>query len=513
MGARRRQTSSRVPWLVLPALVLASTAAVSIPARPAAAAVGFGKSVLQGEGSDLITSLQFGPDGRLYVAQVDGLIKAYKITRTGANKYSVQSTQTISLIRSIPNRDDDGKPNPNVTGRLVTGLLVVGTAARPVIYVASSDPRIGGGADNPGLDTNLDTNSGIVSRLSWDGTAWKKADLVRGLPRSEKDHATNGLQLDPVTNTLYLAVGGNTNKGAPSANFAYLPEYALSGAILSIDLGAIGDSTYDLPTLNDDTRAGNPDANDPFGGNDGKNQARLVTGGPVQIYSPGYRNPYDLLITRSGRMYTVDNDSNAGWGEIPIKEGPQGTCTNQVNEPGVTDPDGLYRITKGFYAGHANPTRGNKANTFNSNAQSPVPAANPIECDYQKAGTQNKALTVFDTSTNGLDEYTASNFSGAMKGDLLTAAHGNVIWRLKLNNTGTSVTLKEQLFTTPKARPLDVTAQGDGEVFPGTIWVGGFASGEILVFEPNDFGGADPTCSGADNPTLDEDSDGYSNAD
>lgn len=120
---------------------------------------------------------------------------------------------------------------------------------------------------------------------------------------------------------------------------------------------------------------------------------------------------------------------------------------------------------------------------------------------------------MFDTSTNGLEEYTASNFSGAMKGDLLAAAHGNIIWRLKLDSTGTSVTLKQQLFTTPNARPLDVTAQGDDDVFPGTVWVAGFASGEILVFEPNDFGGADPNCTGADNPSLDEDGDGYSNAD
>ena len=45
----------------------------------------------------------------------------------------------------MPNHNDDGTLNPSVTARLVTGLLVTGTAANPVIYVASSDPRIGGG--------------------------------------------------------------------------------------------------------------------------------------------------------------------------------------------------------------------------------------------------------------------------------------------------------------------------------------------------------------------------------
>ena len=91
-------------------------------------------------------------------------------------------------------------------------------------------------------------------------------------------HATNGLQLDPSTHTLYVAQGGNTNMGAPSAGFGGTAEYALSAAVLSIDLSAITNPPYDLPTLNDLTRAGNPDPNDPFGGNDGLNQAEIVPG-------------------------------------------------------------------------------------------------------------------------------------------------------------------------------------------------------------------------------------------
>ena len=83
------------------------------------------------------------------------------------------------------------------------------------------------------------------------------------------------------------------------------------------------------------------------------NQAKLVPGGPVQVYSPGYRNPYDLLITTSGRMYTVDNGPNADWGDVPIGEGPGGNATNQQNEPGVTYGDGLHFISgPGFYGGH-----------------------------------------------------------------------------------------------------------------------------------------------------------------
>ena len=184
---------------------------------------GFGKSTLAQTTLANPTSLQFGPDGRLYVAQQDGTIKIFTVARSVANSYAVTATQTITSIRDLPNHDDNGELNPSVTGRLVTGLLVVGTASQPVIFVTSSDPRIGGGAGENN-ELNLDTNSGILSRLSWSGSQWIKTDLVRGLPRSEENHTANGLAINPVSNTLYIAQGGNTNKGAPAYNFALLPE-------------------------------------------------------------------------------------------------------------------------------------------------------------------------------------------------------------------------------------------------------------------------------------------------
>ena len=273
--------------VVLLALVFASAAQ---------AQVGFGKSTLSGESSANVTSLQFGPDNRLYVAsQQGGGIKVYDVLRNGANNYSVTSTETISLIQSIQNHNDDGSVNGGVNNRQVTGILVTGTASNPVIYVSSSDPRIGGGGGS--TNTNLDTNSGVLSKLTWSGSSWQKLDLVRGLSRSEENHSQNGMVLSG--NTLYLTSGGHTNQGAPSNNFVFLPEYALSGAILSINLGAIGSSTYDLPTLDDEDRAGTNDANDPFGGNNGKNQAILVPGGPAGIHSPGFRQGTTYLFTQS----------------------------------------------------------------------------------------------------------------------------------------------------------------------------------------------------------------------
>src|SRR5215217_1497773 len=293
------ETKSYKALFILAGAVAAAALLVSLGSPTGAqTSISFQKSLLKSEISTSPTSLQFGPDGRLYVAQQNGLIYAYTIERSGVGSYGVTATETINLVKNIPNHNDNGTLNASQTNRQVTGILVAGTASNPIIYASSSDPRIGAGSS--GSDTNLDTNSGIVSRLTWNGTSWSKVDLVRGLPRSEENHAVNGMQLDTTTNTLYLAVGGNTNHGAPSNNFALLPEYALSAAIVKIDLSAIGNTTYNLPTLDDETRAGNLDANDPFGGNDGKNQARIVPGGPCRSTPPASATPTTYCSPEAG---------------------------------------------------------------------------------------------------------------------------------------------------------------------------------------------------------------------
>lgn len=474
---------------------------------------GFGKGRLIGESSMSPTSLQFGPDGRLYVAQFDGAIKAYRIARRSASTYEVTETETIELIRHVPNHNDRGEPDPEVDFRLITGMLVAGSRKRPVIYVSHSDPRIGG--DIAGTDLDLDTNSGMVSRVTKTAAGWRKLDLVRGLSRSEENHATNGMALDRKRNVLYLAAGGNTNAGAPSKYLAGLSEFALSAAVLSIDLSAIGNRTLDLPTLDDEDRPGSDDAGDPFGGNDGKNQAMLVRGGPVQVFASGFRNPFDLVLTRDGRLYTIDNGGNAGWGAPPDPEGPDGACTNEPRAGGRTDPDQLLLVSKGFYGGHPNPTRANPANKFNrSNPQSPVFASNPVECDYRKPGSdESEAQATFPASTNGLAEYTASNFGGELKGDLLAAGwSANGINRMKRDPASGEVTRTDTLFSEVGANPLDVTATGDRGPFPGTIWVADQGDDQIYVFEPSDFGGARSSCTGRDDGSLDEDRDGFSNS-
>ena len=352
------------------ALVVAglSLFAASVFAPSAAQAQSFTLTQLANANVSSPTSIQWGPDGKLYVAQQDGTIQVMTVSEPSPGQFSVTEQASLTLIKDIPNHNDDGTLAPAEWQgvRQVTGIVITASASdptSPVMYVGSSDPRIGAGEG--GTDTNLDTNSGMITRLTYDaGTqTWSVVDLVRGLPRSEENHSTNGLQLSPDGTTLYVAQGGHTNAGAPSANFALSTEYALSAAVLSVDLSAIdalptqvdGNGRaykYLLPTLNDPDRAdvagataGFADPNDPFGGNNGLNQAIVDPNGPVQIYSPGWRNAYDLVQMRNGNLWVVDNGPNPGWGGHPLGEAdfptdvdgdPAGACTNDYDplEPG-----------------------------------------------------------------------------------------------------------------------------------------------------------------------------------
>jgi len=556
--------------------------------------ISFESSSLNGAGLNNPTSLDFGPDGRLYVSQQDGVIKAFTVVRNAANDYQVVATETVNLIKeNVQNHNDDGSINAT-NNRQVTGLLVTGSAANPVLYVSSSDWRIAGGGG--GNDVDLDTNSGVISRLTCSGginadvcQAWDHVDLVRGLPRSEENHSTNGMDLDEVNNILYVMSGGHANKGAPSNNFAGTPEYYLSGALLSVDLdmlesmpiqvdtSTIPETRYvfDLMTLDDPQRANvdgvtdrdspdytGVDVGDPFGGNNGLNQAIPEPGGPVQIYSPGYRNAYDVVLTESGDLYTWDNGPNGGWGGQPIIYNSNGIaqgvqldgavfdagagdyCTNEFSEAGSnTHGDQLHLIGDNYYGGHPAPIRAfpdlsgiivyEKDSTGAWVQVGPtyalselLPAGfsladfpnDPRQCDYQ-TNDPAKYLEKASASTNGIAEYLGGNFDGLMQGDILGAAFNGNIYRCKPDGFGGLVDLPgsnagltngdcEVLFSGFASTPLDVTTLGDGATYPGTVWVANIGSDNITVFEPADFLICNP-----DVPTEDSDGDGFTNGD
>lgn len=507
------------------------------------------------------TSLQFGPDGRLYVSEQNGSINAFTVTiQDGQYVATAHETLTLAsgleVVKSIQNHNDDGSLSGQ-GNRQVTGVLVGGTAENPVLYISSSDPRI---AQNG--EQNLDTNSGVITQVTWNGSDWEAIDIVRGLPRSEENHSTNGMIFSPDGTKLLVAQGGNTNNGAPSGFFSYTGEYALSGAILEIDLTAINalpvltdpiggqggtprQYVYDLPTLDDVSVANNgvrEDANGldtagPWGGNDGFNMSILPADAPLRIYADGLRNPYDLAMTPSGQLYTVDNGSNGGLGGNPNTAG--GEAINTPNNGGSGDPEPLFLIEDGGYYGHPNPARsnqnlpwtvyndsGNPDGSVSPNTVADLSAQVPTGINIQPGflidpskftgdparllesgirveadSAESSALVTLGSSSNGLAVYSGGAFDGALDGALIVTQFNGNVTLLNLNAAGDDVVSligpgadgilgtgddivedADGVFpiSTGGSQPLDVTVGPDG-----TVWVAEIGGG-IKVYAPSD---------------------------
>ena len=87
-------------------------------------------------------------------------------------------------------------------------------------------------------------------------------------------------------------------------------------------------------------------------------------------------------------------------------------------------------------------------------------------------GPDNGALVIYHESTNGMIEYTASNFGGALQGDVISAGYNGKIFRADIDASGKALNGGINiLFDGFGNKPLDVTTQGDNGDFPGTIWV------------------------------------------
>jgi len=391
------------------------------------------------------TTLQFGPDGRLYVGQQNGYIHALTLD---ADR-NVVAVERINAIHDTPNTNTDGSSAPGVVGRHLIGIDFdpASTAQAPILWAVHSDPRL---CFNKTPETcGVNINSGVLTRLTGpnfdaSGNRW---DPVTGLPRSRENHAPNAVHFGP-DGWLYMTIGSHTNYGAPSTQFSGLPEVYLTASVMRFNVaGAPGAFPIDARSI------------------DTPGELRP---GVLELYATGYRNPYDFLWHANGRLYVNVNAGNFTAGNTP---GPAHGCPNGVSFDPGTRSDFLAIVSEGDHGGHPNPARGQCVLDDGSMYATPLPADpayRPPILHYASGA-----------STNGMAEYTAPTFGGQMMGDIISATYaGNQsVRRVVLSADGSSVVFEEDLgfFT----QPLDVEVGGEG-----SIYVAEHGANDVEIMEP-----------------------------
>ncbi|MGI0493000.1 malectin domain-containing carbohydrate-binding protein [Alkalinema pantanalense CENA528] len=392
---------------------------------------------------DKPTTAAWGPDGKLYIGTYDGEIIVY----TFDTQYNIIETQSITTLTKLSNN--------NILG---IAFNPFDTSDSPTIYIAHSKLFANGGKGFP--NTDLSPYSGQISLLEGADFSILKP-LITGLPVSNHDHGINGMTFDN-NGDLYIAVGGNTNAGITNNAIGGLPESPLSASVLKATISKPdfnGKIEYKLPDdfLAPDGLTFDPALSQVFG-----DLAKVKDGVDVSVFAAGLRNPYDLVWTTTGKLYATDNGSNPGFGDEST-----GSTTQQ---PAVGALDELNLLIEGHYYGHANRNRGFRDPRQNSYRH----GEEGISSDEYTA-----PLTLFPSSTNGIDEYRATTFDGQLKGNLITQQYDGSVFSINLAANGTDVIKNESL--TGIADGLDILTA------PGGSLIGiDFTDSRVTVATPDD---------------------------
>jgi len=387
------------------------------------------------------TAAEWGPDGRLYVATLYGELKAVSFD----DQWNVTSVSTYPGVSALP--------NPHVTGLTFNPY----DAPSPVrVYIAHALQYADGGSP-PVTPSKYWGQVSVLGGPNFDAPV----PLVTGLSQSNSGHTVNGLQFDN-NGDLLINSGSTTNAGVASLQFGGLPESPLSGATLK---AATSRPDFNGHVTYIDVVSGLPDNDQRHG-----EQVKVAPGSHVTVQASGLRNPYDLVYTRAGRLYSTDNGPNHNFGPASTGMSTQG--------PDPEQPDELLLVEAGNYYGSANRSRG----LFDARQAIYRDTLLPSLPD-----TFTQALTTLTSSTDGILEYTARTFGGQLDGQLIVQKWLGPAQRLKLSADGRSVIEQQTLL--PDTGALDL-AQGPG----GVLVAIDFSNNELEVLAPVEpaSGGVEP---------------------
>lgn len=358
------------------------------------------------------TAGAFGTDGRLYVANQFGAIRAYTLDADN----NVIATQNINTIANASSFN-------NVLGIAFNPFEDLSGGQTPTLYLTRSALFVGTNI----YGSRVSTLSGPNFDVS--------ADIVTGLPVSGFDHGINGLQFDD-RGDLLIAVGGNTNTGVFDGVFgSQSPESPLTSAILRAPITASnfnGNIQYEFIDPND---PGIPElAAGPNDQRNGNFVRPVVAPGQVGVetYAVGLRNPYDLVYTTDGLLFATDN-------------GPNGIAEDELN-----------RVSEGDFLGHPSIPRG-KLDPTQTLANAQYDPAAPSTADY------TAPLASLPSSTDGLDEYRAETFGGLIRGNLLAQRYNGQVYSFTRSADGTQITNTNERFDVGNG--LDLWTGPGGVVF------------------------------------------------
>jgi len=400
--------------------------------------------------------LAIGPDDKFYGLVNNGLIHRWDINIDG----TLSNQQVINSLQTA----EGGS-------RLAIHLAFdpSSTAQNLIAWVSHTTFGFGGEPDWEGKITRLSgANLQTVQ------------DYVINLPRSAKDHVTNGLDFGP-DGALYALQGSNSAMGEADGTWSFRPERLLTAAVLRIDLSAITSPPLDVQTEDGGTY-------DPF-----------APGAPVTIFASGTRNPYDLVWHSNGQLYVPTNGSAAGGntpatpanlGDVPqrIDGAYTGGVVPAINGVSQTQNDFLFRCVEGGYYGHPNPTRGE----YVLNGGNPTASSDPAQVNQYPVGTlpdpnyRGFAYNFLNNkSPNGVIEYTSNTFGGALAGKLMVVRYSGGDDIIVLTPGGVNQDIIDAETGIPGFtgfnNPLDLcenTSNGD-------IYVSEYGSGEITLLRPD----------------------------